>query len=115
MLVRKIYREIAGKIDCQTCANCCRVTQPILRPADTKRLSRVLGIPPAQFARQFLIPDEEPGQYRFRKNSCPFLQNNSCRHYRQRPKDCSSYPHLHQKDFVYRLIAVVENCSICPI
>ena len=35
--------------------------------------------------------------------------------YAHRPKDCHSYPHLHKKEFVFRLWGVVENCSICPI
>jgi hypothetical protein len=32
-----------------------------------------------------------------------------------RPNDCRLFPHLHKKGFVFRLIQVVENCSICPI
>ena len=30
-------------------------------------------------------------------------------------RDCRSFPHLHKRDFVFRLIQAVENCALCPI
>ena len=29
--------------------------------------------------------------------------------------DCRSYPHLHKKEIISRLMGVVFNCSVCPI
>ena len=44
-----------------------------------------------------------------------FLNDNKCTQYDSRPVNCALYPHLHKKDFVFRLIGVVNNYSICPI
>ncbi len=35
--------------------------------------------------------------------------------YQCRPDDCRSYPHLHKRDFISRLINVIGNYSVCPI
>jgi Fe-S-cluster containining protein len=43
------------------------------------------------------------------------LDQNQCRVYEHRPKACRSYPHLHKKDFVSRLVGVLWNYSICPM
>jgi len=53
--------------------------------------------------------------YCFRQKPCPFLQNNRCTVYDARPDDCRSFPHLHKDEFVFRLIQVVNNCSVCQI
>jgi Fe-S-cluster containining protein len=46
---------------------------------------------------------------------CKFLRNKKCTIYSSRPFDCRSYPHLHKKDFTFRLFAVLNNYSVCPI
>jgi Fe-S-cluster containining protein len=43
------------------------------------------------------------------------LQNNLCRVYNDRPGDCRSYPHLHKRDFVFRVNQAFSNCFVCPI
>ena len=68
----------------------------------------------AEFKKQFLTKTDE-GDCTFRMLPCPFLENNICSQYKYRPKDCRSYPHLHKEDFVFRLIGVIDNYSICPI
>ncbi len=40
---------------------------------------------------------------------------NCCTVYDARPDDCRSFPHLHKDEFVFRLIQVVNNCSVCQI
>ena len=72
-----------------------------------------MGISIAQFKDQYLVKDEEPGKFVFNKK--PFLKDNLCSRYAYRPKDCKSYPHLDKSGFIFRLINMVENCSICPI
>jgi len=66
-----------------------------------------------QFKKQFLKKDD--GDYIFSRLPCPFLYDNICTQYTCRPNDCRSYPHLHKENFVFRLIGVIENYSICPI
>lgn len=113
--VHELYLNVSSVIDCRTCANCCREIQPILDQKDIERFSKCLGISVTQFKDQYLVKDEESGKFVFNKKPCPFLKDNLCSHYAYRPKDCKSYPHLHKCDFVFRLVNVIENCSICPI
>jgi len=35
--------------------------------------------------------------------------------YAARPDECRSYPHLHKKGFTRRLMAAVQNTTVCPI
>ena len=114
-IVYELYQKVSSEIDCRTCANCCREVQPVLDQKDIERFSKCLGISIAQFKDQYLVKDEEPGKFVFNKKPCPFLKDNLCSHYACRPKDCKSYPHLHKSGFIFRLINMVENCSICPI
>ena len=60
-------------------------------------------------------PEKEQRKLVFKEKPCPFLKNKLCSIYSYRPKDCKSFPHLHKKDFIFRLWGVVENCSFCPI
>ncbi len=114
-IVYELYQKISSEIDCRTCANCCREVQPILDKKDIERFSKGLGISIAQFKDQYLVKDEEPGKFVFNKKPCPFLKDNLCSRYAYRPKDCKSYPHLDKSGFIFRLINMVGNCSICPI
>jgi len=115
-IVHNLYKKISSEIDCKTCRNCCKELSPVLDEEDIKKLSEGLGISVTQFKDQYLIKDkEEEGKFIFNKKPCPFLKNNECSCYTYRPKDCVSYPHLHKGDFIFRLLSVINNCSICPI
>ena len=82
---------------------------------DIKNFSKGLGISAEQFRKRYLVEGEETGEFIFKEKPCPFLKNNLCSHYNYRPKVCRSYPHLHKNDFVFRLIGVIQNSSVCPI
>lgn len=114
-IVYEVNEKVSSEIDCKTCANCCREVQPVLNQKDIERFSKCLRISVAQFKDQYLVKDEEPGKFVFNKKLCPFLKDNLCSYYNCRPKDCRSYPHLHKSGFIFRLINMVGNCSICPI
>jgi len=115
LIVHELYKKVSSEIDCRTCANCCRELQPVLDQEDIERLSKCLGISVAQFKDQYLVKEDDPGKFCFKKKPCPFLKDNLCLNYNYRPKDCKSYPHLQKCGFVFRLINVIGNCSICPI
>jgi hypothetical protein len=114
-MVHEIYQKVSSGIDCRTCANCCREIQPVLDQKDIERFSKCLAISAAQFKDQYLVKDEEPGKFVFNKKPCPFVKDNVCSHYICRPKVCRSYPHLNKRGFIFRLVNVIGNCSICPI
>ena len=114
-IVHRLYQEASSPIDCRTCANCCREVQPVLNQEDIEKFSIGLGISAARFRDQYLVKDKDSEGYTFNRMPCPFLKDNLCIHYAHRPRDCVSYPHLHKKDFIFRLRNVIGNCSICPI
>ena len=47
------------KMDCLTCANCCKTTSPIFRDADIRRISKHLRMKEAQFISNYLKMDDE--------------------------------------------------------
>jgi hypothetical protein len=115
-IVHKLYKEISMKIDCSKCRNCCKELRPSLYDEDIERLSASVGLSSDQIKKQYLVNDEvEYGNFVFRQKHCPFLKDNRCVVWENRPKDCLSYPHLHKEGFVFRLIGMVNNCSVCPI
>ena len=114
-LVQQLYEEISTQIDCTQCGNCCRESAPVLSARDVRRFANGLGISAAKFQAESLIPDEEKGKFCFSAKPCPFLKDNKCTNYENRPEDCRSYPHLHEKHFTTRLMGVIDSCEICPI
>jgi uncharacterized protein len=115
-IVHKILDEVTSQIDCTKCANCCKQIRPVLDNDDVSKLSLGIKSSAPQFREQYLQEDDEnSSRYIFKELPCPFLRNNKCSSYDYRPKDCQSYPHLHKKDFIFRLWSVVENYEICPI
>ena len=114
-IVHKLYQKVSSGIDCESCANCCKEIQPVLDQEDIEKFSRGVGVSVAQFKDQYLVKEKNSEKFVFNKKPCPFLKDNLCSHYPCRPKDCIFYPHLHKTDFIFKLINVIENCSICPI
>ncbi len=114
-IVHAFYEEAARRIDCARCANCCKEARPILNRADIRRLSGGLKMSEKDFRVHYLQGGEVEDGWVFRDKPCPFLRDNRCAAYPDRPGACRSYPHLQKRDFVHRLIQAVENCSICPI
>ncbi len=115
-LFHRLYEEVRGTIDCTACANCCVAQFPTLNPRDVRRLAKALGMTAPDFARSYLRADEEePNGLVFAQRPCPFLTAKRCSQYDARPDACRGYPHLHHKDMVGRLWAVVDNAEVCPI
>jgi len=113
-IVHELNQKISSKIDCISCGNCCKKIQPTLSNKDIDQLSKSLKINTEAFKERYLEEDEGDEKI-FKQIPCPFLNDNKCTQYETRPKDCVSFPHLHKNDFVFRLIGVIKNSSICPI
>ena len=113
--VRDLYKEVSNQIDCTQCGNCCKVIQPTLSATDIKRLARQSESTTTEFRSRFVMKNDRGEGFVFSERPCPFLKANRCTVYENRPRDCRSYPHLHKKEFVFRINQAVSNCSVCPI
>jgi Fe-S-cluster containining protein len=113
-IVHRHYEEVSAQIDCRECGNCCRESRPILQEDDVTMLARGLNISREALTIRLLTTDED-GDIVFNKLPCPLLKGQLCSKYEHRPNDCHSFPHLHKDEFVFRLMGVVHNCSVCPI
>lgn len=113
--VHQLHEEYSSKINCLSCANCCRSLGPAIYDRDIERIAKALRVKPSEVVREYLKVDED-GDYVFKSMPCPFLMSdNYCSIYESRPKACREYPHTDRKKFeqIYKL--TVKNTSTCPI
>ena len=108
------HSEAFEKIDCLTCAACCKNYSPRFKTPDIKRIARHLNLKEGEFIEKYLLLDEE-GDYVVKSKPCPFLGNdNYCSIYSVRPKACAGYPHTDRKHFVQILDLTLKNTFVCP-
>jgi len=115
LIVHSINDRVLSQIDCKNCGNCCREIYPSFDLQDLQKIAQAMQLSQDQFKDKYLKTDKEPGRFVTKVKPCPFLKNNICTQYENRPKSCQSYPHLDKSDFVFRLIGVISNYEICPI
>ncbi|HMO25361.1 MAG TPA: YkgJ family cysteine cluster protein [Tepidisphaeraceae bacterium] len=115
--VFEITHQVWAGIDCTTCANCCRTVHPTFNDEDVARLSARLGVTREQFIETYLQPADSDGEnpWQTRTTPCPFLKDNRCTIYEDRPADCRGYPYLYEPGFVFRIMAMIERTHTCPI
>jgi len=102
------------KIDCLTCANCCKTTSPIFIKTDIERLAKVFRMKSSEFIDTYLKVDED-GDYVLQSSPCPFLnEDNTCLVYEDRPKACREYPHTNRKNMHGILNLTLRNTLVCP-
>ena len=108
-----LHEQTCAKLDCLSCANCCKSIPPIVNRTDATRIARHLKMPEGTFYQQYLVTDED-GDTVMNASPCPFLlTDNRCEIYEQRPKACRAYPHTDQ-DFSKHLDLHVRNVQYCP-
>ena len=88
-VVHRHYADVAGRIDCCACGNCCREILPTLDDADVSGLATSLGTSPDEVVAQYLTRDEDD-DLTLNQRPCPFLVGNRCRVYEHRPEACRS-------------------------
>jgi Fe-S-cluster containining protein len=115
--VFELTKKVWAGIDCTTCANCCREVKPTFSEEDIDRLSRRLGVDRQKFIADYLEKTEPGGDnpWQTRTRPCPFLKDNLCSVYEDRPDNCRGYPYLYEPAFASRLIGMVHRIFICPI
>ncbi|MCX6553388.1 MAG: YkgJ family cysteine cluster protein [Acidobacteria bacterium] len=111
-LVHETADEVWAHIDCQQCGHCCRVSEVLVDEADIARLAERFAISAPEFSRRHLRVID--GETLLPTQPCPFLSQNSCSVYEDRPKDCCGFPFLDREDFRGRLMQFVESATFCP-
>ena len=112
-----IARRVTERTDCTACANCCKTVRPSFSEEEIDRLAMRLGIERQRFIETYLErtdPDDD-NLWQTRSTPCPFLKDNRCSVYEDRPGDCRGYPYLDQPDFTSRLWGMIERTFTCPI
>ena len=110
----KEHDKVFKKVDCLSCANCCKTTSPIFRDVDIKRISSKLRVPIGKFIDKYLKMDEEM-DYVLKQSPCAFLSSdNTCDIYEDRPLACREYPHTNRKNMYQILDLTLKNSQICP-
>lgn len=117
--VDKVSQELSAKafekIDCMSCANCCKSSPPLIEEEDIRKISKHLGVSKKAFRKKYVLEDIN-GDLSFISVPCVFLEeDNSCSIYDIRPKACRRYPHMDEGKF-YKLRRVhAKNVLSCPI
>ena len=110
----RLHQEAFKRIDCLTCANCCKTTSPIFRDVDVKRISKALRMKEKNFIEQYLRLDEDKDLV-LKQSPCYFLGvDNKCDIYEVRPLACREYPHTDRKNMHQILDLTLRNTEICP-
>jgi Fe-S-cluster containining protein len=116
---RRIAQDVEDQIDCTQCANCCRVATVRLAERDVEKLSKFLGIRPAQFLRDYTEQSPEEGLIlkRTEEAGCIFLDGNMCVVYEARPHMCENFPHLVRGagSLLSRMWEFKDRACYCPI
>jgi Fe-S-cluster containining protein len=113
--VRNITDQVWQKIDCTTCANCCKTLGIVVTPADIKLLSKRLNMTVADFSAAYVDKGSE-GNNILKSEPCVFLgADNRCTVYEDRPAVCREYPYLYEDNFRSRTLNIIANTSLCPI
>lgn len=108
------HEEVFEKIDCLTCANCCKTTSPIFYQKDIERLAKRLRMKPFDFTEKYLRIDSD-NDYVLKQAPCPFLgDDNYCGIYEDRPTACREYPHTNRKNMYQVLDLAYKNTFVCP-
>jgi Fe-S-cluster containining protein len=116
-VVFETTQRVWAGIDCIACANCCRHVHPTFSEEDVERLARRLEMDIRQFTENYLerTKDSSANPWQTHALPCPFLKDNCCSVYEDRPADCRGYPYLYEPEFESRTMAMIDRTFTCPI
>lgn len=110
-----LHEEAFEKIDCLSCAACCKNYSPRFKTPDIKRISKHLKMKESIFIDTYLNLDND-GDYVVKSSPCPFLgADNYCSIYEQRPSDCHRFPYTNEDVLLKRQNITLKNSEFCPI
>jgi Fe-S-cluster containining protein len=107
--------EMWQKVDCLSCANCCKTMSPTYNKQDLIRISAHVGMTVEEFKKKYLRKDRD-GDWINRQQPCQFLnlEDNKCSIYAVRPRDCAGFPHHTKKRVVDYMHVFKQNIEYCP-
>src|SRR5687767_7380816 len=109
------HEEAFKKVDCLSCANCCKNYSPRFKTPDIKRISKHFGLKESEFIERFLRVDED-GEFVTKTKPCPNLgADNFCSIYDERPSDCRRFPYTDEDVIIKRQQLTLKNSGFCPI
>jgi len=113
-LVSTADAQVWAKVDCTTCANCCKTMTPTFNKEDILRISQHLRMSAKDFKEKWLMK-EDNGDLVNKLQPCQFLQpDNRCGIYEVRPLDCAEFPHHNKKPFDQYNETFINNIARCP-
>jgi uncharacterized protein len=108
------HEAVFSKIDCLSCANCCKTTSPIFYQKDIAQAAKALRMKPGDFVEKYLQEDSAKDMV-LKQTPCPFLgHDNYCSIYKDRPTACREYPHTNRKKVYQLLDLTYQNTLVCP-
>jgi Fe-S-cluster containining protein len=111
----QLHEAAFEKIDCLSCAACCKNYSPRFKTPDIKRISKHLKMRESEMIDTYLRLDED-GDYVVKQTPCPFLgADNYCSIYDVRPSDCERFPYTDEDVLLKRPAITQKNASFCPI
>jgi hypothetical protein len=109
-----LHDEAFEKVNCLSCAACCKNYSPRFKTPDIKRISKLLRMKESDFIQTYLKVDED-GDYVVQSTPCPFLgADHFCSIYDSRPSDCARFPYTNEDVIVKRQQITLKNASFCP-
>ncbi len=115
-LSEAVDREVWTEVNCQSCANCCKLMSPTYTQKDIRRIASHLSMTVIGFKKKWLTHDKKNGDWLNRSTPCQFLdlETNKCGIYEVRPKDCAGFPHLPKKRMADYIHVHKQNIEFCP-
>jgi len=114
-LLPLLHEEAFKRVDCLSCAQCCKNYSPRFKTPDIKRISKLLKMKESVFIDTYLKIDDD-GDYVVKSTPCPFLgADNFCSIYEDRPSDCRRFPYTDEDVIFKRPQLTIKNSSFCPI
>ncbi|GAA4453390.1 MAG: YkgJ family cysteine cluster protein [Chitinophagaceae bacterium] len=109
-----LHEAAFEKVDCLSCAHCCKNYSPRFKQPDIKRLAKALRMKEGDFTQRYLRLDEE-NDYVVKSAPCPFLgEDNFCSVYEDRPSDCRRFPYTDEDVLLKRIPLTLKNATFCP-
>lgn len=112
--VKQISTQVSAGIDCTICANCCKSLIVSPQYNDLNELANRFQMTTFDFKKKYMKKDIE-GELVFNQRPCPFLKDNMCSVYSNRPGLCRNYPYLDEGNIVENMGRLLGNMYICPI